>query len=202
MARYTGPKWKINRRENATVLGDDSWKRRPAPPGQHGFVRKRMSNYAIQFREKQKIKRTYGLLEKQFRKFYAKANKTKGNTGVRLLQLLEMRLDNVIYRLKIGKTRAQARQFVNHGHVLVNGDKVDIPSYLVSIGDVVELKKSMRDNELITTNMVERKAEPTPQWIEQSGTLGKIVAEPLRDDIDKSLREQLVIELYSRYNIK
>ncbi len=202
MARYTGPKWKINRRENATVLGDESWKKRPTPPGQHGATRGRPSNYAVQFREKQKIKRTYGLLEKQFRRFYSMALKATGNTGLRLLQLLEMRLDNVIYRLKFAKTRAQSRQVVNHGHVLVNGQKVDIPSYIVKVGDRIEIKKKYTESEEFKTAQLERKTEIVPKWLRAGRTDGEVKAEPIRDDIDGGMREQLVIELYSRYNIK
>lgn len=203
MARYTGPKWKINRRENATVLGDDSWKARPTPPGQHGASGfKRPSNYAVQFREKQKVKRMYGMLEKQFRKFYAKASKTQGNTGTRLLQLLEMRLDNVVYRLKLATTRDQARQLVSHGHINVNGRKVDIPSYIVNVGDKIEVTKSMRDNDMIKNAQIERRVEKLPQWLSGGKMDGQVTAEPLRTDIDSSIREQNIVELYSRYNIK
>ena len=141
MARYTGPKRKLERRENATLFGSEAWKKRPTPPGQHGNSRRsRPSAYAIQFREKQKVKRTYGLLEKQFKGIYLKAKKSTGNTGLRLLQLLELRLDNVVYRLGMAKTRMQARQIVNHGHVQVNGKKVDIPSFLCSVGDKITFK--------------------------------------------------------------
>ena len=202
MARYTGPKWKINRRENATVLGDDSWKKRPTLPGQHGTSRGRPSNYAIQFREKQKIKRTYGLLEKQFRNTYARAMKATGNTGTRLLQLLELRLDNVVYKLKIAQTREQARQFVTHGHILVNGKKLDIPSYTMKIGDKIEVKKKIREGEMFKNSQLNRKAEEYPSWISGNKYEGEVIAEPQRDDLDSSMKDQFVVELYSRYNIK
>lgn len=203
MARYTGPKWKINRRENATVIGDDSWRARPTPPGQHGASgMRRPSNYAVQFREKQKVKRMYGMLEKQFRKFYAIASKSTGNTGTRLLQLLELRLDNVVYRLKFASTREQARQLVNHGHIEVNGKKVDIPSYIVKVGDKISVKVSMKDNEMIKNAQLERRTDKLPQWLSGNKLQGEVIAEPLRTDIDNSIKEQNIVELYSRYNIK
>lgn len=202
MARYTGPKWRINRRENATVVGNESWMKRQTLPGQHGISRSRPSTYAIQFREKQKIKRTYGMLEGQFRKFYAKALKSTGNTGVRLLQLLELRLDNVVYRMKFAQTRDQARQFVTHGHVMVNGKKLDIPSYMVKPGDKIELTKNIIGSEMYKLAQLNRKAEIYPKWMEASKVSGEIKSEPVREDIDSSIREQFVIELYSRYNIK
>lgn len=126
--RYTGPKWRINRRENAQVLGsNDKWRRRPTLPGQFPTLKKRPSEYAEQFREKQKVKRMYGMSERQFKKFYKLALKSSGNTGTRFLQLLELRLDNVVYRLGFAKTRAQARQIVTHGHVVLNGKKTQYP---------------------------------------------------------------------------
>ncbi|HEX9804474.1 MAG TPA: 30S ribosomal protein S4 [Candidatus Dojkabacteria bacterium] len=203
MARYTGPKWRINRREGTTVLGNnENWKKRPTPPGQHGLSRSRPSNYAEQFREKQKIKRTYGMLEKQFRKFYALALKSTGNTGTRFLQLLEMRLDNVVYRMKFASTREQARQMVAHGHIRVNGKKLDIPSYIVNVGDKISLSSKFAANEMVKNAQLERKVEKVPQWLVSAKADGEVKAEPLRNDIDSSMREQLVIELYSRYNIK
>ncbi|MFQ5492828.1 MAG: 30S ribosomal protein S4 [Candidatus Dojkabacteria bacterium] len=194
MARYTGPKWKISRRENADVFGDEKWRRRPTLPGEHPVSRSRPSEYAQQFREKQKVKRTYGLMEKQFRNLYKKASKATGNTGTRLLQLLEMRLDNVAFRLGLAKTRNQARQFVNHGHITVNGEKVDIPSYSVSVGDEVEFGPKFGKSDIAKTVKAETKQEARPGWL----SAGKVKSVPTRDMLDQSIREQLIIELYSR----
>ncbi|MCA9385790.1 30S ribosomal protein S4 [Candidatus Dojkabacteria bacterium] len=198
MARYTGPKRKLERRENATLFNNDNWRKRPTPPGQHGASRSRPSSFAIQFREKQKVKRTYGLLEKQFKNLYKKALKTDGNTGVRLLQLLELRLDNVVYRLGFAVTRNQARQLVNHGHVLINGRKVDIPSYTVSPEDTIELSKKIQKSELMVNVKAETKGAQVPEWLDQHANGGKVNDEPKRSHIDKSINEQLIIELYSR----
>jgi len=199
MARYIGPKWRINRRENATILGDDSWKRRQTPPGQHGASRsRRPSEYAIQFREKQKVKRTYGLFEKQFKKIFKMAQKATGNTGTRFLQLLEMRLDNIVYRLKFAKTRAQARQFITHGNIMVNGKRLNIPSYTVRVGDRISLSKKLKDSELIKMIQVERKIEKLPKWLAGTSSEGEVVAMPIRADMDNSIKEQLIVELYSR----
>jgi small subunit ribosomal protein S4 len=194
MARYTGPKWKISRRENADVFDDEQWRKRSYPPGQHNVSKGRPSNYAIQFREKQKVKRSYGLLEKQFRNLYKKAVKLAGNTGTNLLQLLEMRLDNVVYRLGYSATRQQARQFVTHGHVLVNGKKLDIPSYNVNVGDVIELDKKLLDTKPVKIIRSEAKKSKKSAWLENNSVLSK----PTRDMIDQSIQEQLIIELYSR----
>lgn len=199
MARYTGPKWRINRRENATVLGvGEKWKKRQSAPGQHGVSRSRPSEYSVQFREKQKVKKTYGLVERQFRNIFKLAQKSTGNTGTRFLQLLELRLDNVVYRLKFAKTRAQARQLVTHGHIKVNGKKLDIASAIVKVGDNIELDKKIAESEAYKVMQVERKADHTPKWLDGSAASGIVKAEPLRDDIDSSIREQLIIELYSR----
>ncbi|MCA9383670.1 30S ribosomal protein S4 [Candidatus Dojkabacteria bacterium] len=194
MARYTGPKWKISRRENADVFGDDKWRKRPYPPGQHTMSKGRPSNYAVQFREKQKVKRMYGLLEKQFRNLYNKATRKTGNTGTILLQLLEMRLDNVVYRLGLANSRNQARQFVTHGHVTVNGNKVTIPSYNVSIDDTVELSTKFSKNEAVKLIKAENKSNPVPEWLQGN----KVKSVPTRDMMDGSIKEQLIIELYSR----
>lgn len=194
MARYTGPKWKISRRENADVYGSETWRKRPFPPGMHSAGHKRPSNYAIQFREKQKVKRMYGLLEKQFRNIYIKASQSRGNTGVKLLQLLEMRLDNVVFQLGLAKTRNQARQFVTHGHVLVNSRKLDIPSYTVRIGDEISLKPNSINKEAIEVIKDEVKSRPIPEWLDA----GKVKSEPTREMIDPSLNEQFIVELYSR----
>ena len=142
--RYTGAKWRINRREQATVLGkSEKWRRRTSLPGQFPALSKRPSDYAIQFREKQKVKRIYGMNETQFRRFYKLALKSPGNTSTRLLQLLELRADNVIYRLGIAETRAQARQFISHGHILLNKKKHNIPSTILKPGDEIVIKESV-----------------------------------------------------------
>lgn len=198
MARYTGPKRKLERRENATLFGSDAWRKRPNPPGQHGASRSRRSAYSIQFREKQKVKRMYGLLEKQFRKLFAEAQKSTGNTGLRLLQLLELRLDNIIFQLGLAKTRMQSRQLVNHGHVRVNGKKVDIPSYRCKPGDTIELSDNIRKSDLLKYVKEDTKQHKIPRWLDAASYGGKVTAEPTRSDIDKSINEQNIVELYSR----
>lgn len=197
--RYTGAKWRINRREGTTVLGsNEKWKKNPGLPGQFPVLAKRPSDYAYQFREKQKVKRTYGMTEKQFLRFYKTALKTKGNSGTRLLQLLELRLDNVIYKLGFALTRAQARQMVTHGHVLLNGKKHNIPSTIVKEGDEITLKDSIFKSAAVTELMNSRKAQTVPAWLTILEKGGKVMSEPVRDDIDKSIKESLIIELYSR----
>jgi small subunit ribosomal protein S4 len=198
MARYTGPKWRISRRENASVFGDEKWRKRPTLPGQHPVSRKRPTNYAIQFREKQKVKRMYGMLEKQMRRFYETATKSKGNTATRLLQLLELRLDNVVYRLGFAMTRDQARQIVNHGHVKVNGKKVDIPSYIASVGDSIEIKDKITDAEWMKVVEAEITDRKTPQWLNKLKKGGEVQSEPTRKMMDPSIKESLIVEFYSR----
>ncbi len=197
--RYTGPKWRVNRRENATVLGsNENWKRRPSLPGQFPVLKKRPSDYAIQFREKQKVKRMYGMTERQFRRFYKLANKAEGNTSTRLLQLLELRADNVIYRLGLAQTRAQARQFINHGHLKLNGRKHDIPSTVLKAGDEIEFKEKFTKSPILAEVTAQTKAVKVPSWIQKTAKGGKVVAEPTRDEMDQSIKERLIIELYSR----
>jgi small subunit ribosomal protein S4 len=199
MSRYTGPKWRINRKEGATVLGsNDKWKRRPTLPGQFPTLKKRPSEYAIQFREKQKVKRTYGMTETQFRRFYKIALRSTGNTSTRLLQLLELRADNVIYKLGLATTRAQARQFVTHGHVKLNGKKFNIPSAVLKPGDEVELKDSLAKSAMFSEIEKYRKTYKVPSWLQGLAKGGKVIAEPTRDEIDQSIKERLIIELYSR----
>ena len=170
--------------------------RRPVNPGQHGASRKRVTEYGLQLREKQKVKRMYGILEKQFRKYYEEAVRTKGVTGENMLSLIERRLDNVVYRMGIGASRKQCRQIVNHGHITVNGKRVDIASFLVKQGDVIAIKENKQDIDafkaLRETKIV------TPKWLEfDPATLsGKILALPKREDIDSDIKEQLIIELY------
>jgi small subunit ribosomal protein S4 len=198
MARYTGPKWRISRRENASVFDNDDWKKRPTLPGQHPMSMKRPSNYAVQLREKQKVKRMYGLLEKQFRNVYTAATRAVGNTGTRLLQLLELRLDNAVYRLGLAKTRDQARQFVNHGHVKVNGKKLDIPSYTVKVGDTIELVEAFQKAEWMKVVKEEVKTRKAPEWLNKLTFGGEVKSIPTREMMDSTIREQLIVEFYSK----
>ncbi len=175
-----------------------AFERRPVIPGQHGASRKRVTEYGLQLREKQKVKRMYGILEKQFQKYYEDAARMKGATGENMLSLIERRLDNVIYRMGIGASRAQCRQIVNHGHVCVNGKRVNIASYRVKAGDVITVKENKQDLEMFKE--LKGMKIVMPKWLEfNSDTLtGKILALPTREDIDGDIKEQLIVELYSR----
>ena len=172
--------------------------RRPVPPGQHGTGRKKASEYSLQLREKQKAKRAYGLLEKQFRGYYEEAERMRGVTGENMLALIERRLDNVVYRMGIGASRAQCRQIVNHGHITVNGKSVDIASYEVKIGDVIAVSDASKDNAIFKELRGARIV--MPKWLEfDTETLvGKIIDSPKREDIDLNINEQLIVELYSK----
>ncbi len=174
--------------------------RRPVIPGQHGNSRRRVtfSEYGSQLREKQKVKRMYGVLEKQFREYYEEAERMKGVTGENMLSLIERRLDNVVYRMGIGASRSQCRQIVNHGHITVNGKRVNIPSYLVKVGDVIAIKENKQ--ELEGFKALKGLKIVMPKWLEfDTNTLtGKILALPKREDVDVDIKEQLIIELYSR----
>ena len=172
--------------------------RRPVIPGQHGASRKRVTEYGLQLREKQKVKRMYGILEKQFRKYYEDAVRAKGVAGENMLSLIERRLDNVIYRMGIGASRAECRQIVNHGHITVNGKTVSIASYRVKVGDVISIKENKRDNEMF--KQLKGMKIVMPKWLEfDNETLtGKILANPERADIDTDIKEQLIVEFYSR----
>jgi small subunit ribosomal protein S4 len=174
--------------------------KREGGPGQHGRGRQAFSNYKIQLREKQKVKRTYGLLEGKFRNTFEIAASTKGVTGTELLVLLERRLDNVVYKLGMGSSRRQARQIVNHGLVLVNGRKVSIPSYSVSPGDVVEVAEKHKKNPLIVAAMEAAKSRVIPEWIslDQAAVRGTVNSVPTREQLPPTIREQLIVELYSR----
>ncbi|HVE75284.1 MAG TPA: 30S ribosomal protein S4 [Actinomycetota bacterium] len=174
--------------------------RRPYPPGEHGRRRPRETEYSLQLREKQKTRRIYGVLEKQFRRYYKEAAAAKGVTGTRLLQLLEMRLDNVVYRGGLAMSRAQARQFVNHGHFLVNSKKVDIPSYRLKAGDVVEVKQRSRSVGRIVEAAAYAGGRTIPDWLrlEQGDLRITAVEEPSRDMIDVPVQEQMIVELYSK----
>ncbi len=174
--------------------------RRPVIPGQHGNSKRRVafSEYGTQLREKQKVKRMYGILEKQFRAYYEKARKMEGATGSVMLTLIERRLDNVVYRMGIGLSRKQARQIVNHGLITVNGKRVNIPSYIVKVGDVIAIKENKQNNEQFKD--LKGSKIVMPKWVEfDTNTLsGKILALPSREDIDADIKEQLIVEVYSR----
>ena len=200
MSRYTGPANKKSRRVGFSTLenGKDLAKR-PYKPGQHGQDRKaKASNYSIQLNEKQKVKFTYGLNEKQFRLLFNKAGKMQGIHGENFLRLLESRLDNIVYRMGLSRTRRGARQIVNHGHILVNGKKVDIASYKVSVNDVISVSEKSRGSEKFKTFAENPKA--LPKWLEANveNYEGKVVAEPTREDIDVPVNETLIVELYSK----
>ena len=206
MAKYTCADCRQCRREGQKLFlkGERcttkkcALEKRPVAPGQHGASRKKNSEYAIQLREKQKTKKAYGLLEKQFHMYYERASRMKGVTGENMLSLIESRLDNVIYRMGIGSSRAQSRQIVNHGHIEVNGKTVDIPSYLVKKGDEITIKENKRDNamfkELRGAKIV------MPKWLafDTETFAGKILELPKREDIDLTINEQLIVELYSK----
>ncbi len=200
MARYTGPQVKQSRREGV-ALTDKAQKyldRRPYPPGEHGRGRIRQSEYLLQLREKQKTRRFYGVLEKQFRRYYEKANRQPGITGENLLRMLEMRLDNVVYRLGFAATRRQSRQLVNHGHFRVNGKKVDIPSYQVKPDDIITLKQGS-NAEGVVRAATELVAAVAP-WLQADydALNGKVLKAPERSEIDTPVSEQLIVELYSK----
>ena len=201
MARYTGPRTKVSRR--ARQLLDENkakyFDRRPYPPGEHGRRRLRESQYQIQLREKQKLKFMYGVLEKQFRNYYKKAARQSGITGTSLLVILENRLDNVVYRSGLARTRPQARQLVNHGHFQVNGKKVDIPSYQVRPDDVVTVKE--RSMEVLPIlHSIDTLDRTVPEWMEVDTEARKITIQalPSREQIDTEIQEQLIVELYSK----
>ena len=206
MAKYTCADCRQCRREGQKLFlkGDRctskkcAMDRRPVPPGPHGLGRKKASEYNIQLREKQKVRRAYGLLEKQFHAYYEEAERMKGVAGENMLTLLEKRLDNVVYRMGIGSSRAQSRQIVNHGHITVNGKTVDIPSYQVKLGDEIAVKENKADNALFKE--LRGAKIVMPKWVEfDTETFkGKIIDNPKRDDIDLNINEQLIIELYSK----
>jgi small subunit ribosomal protein S4 len=208
MARYTGPVCRLCRRERMKLflkgtrcMGPKcAIERRPYPPGQHGRGRIKESEYLVQLREKQKARRIYGVLEKQFRRYYEEATHAKGVTGTRLLQLLELRLDNVVYRGGLAMSRDQARQFVTHGHFQVNGRKVDIPSYRVKAGDVVAVRDKSRSVGRIVEAAAFAAGRHIPEWlILEAGELKiSVVSEPARGVIDVPVQEQMIVELYSK----
>ncbi len=203
MARYIGPKQKISRRFGVPIFGTSrSLEKRNYPPGQHGLRagRRKKSEYAVALAEKQKLRYQYGVLEKQFRRYFAEASRRRGVTGEILLQLLEQRLDNVIYRLGLGNTRSAARQFVGHGHVLVNGKRCDIPSYSCRPGDTITVKEAAKSQQLGLRALDLTQAAVTPDWLvmDRDKMIGKVMREPTREEIDPLVNEQLIVELYSR----
>jgi small subunit ribosomal protein S4 len=201
MARYTGPKCRACRRARTQLCQSKrcAVDRRPYPPGEHGRGRVRESDYQIQLREKQKLRTMYGVLEKQFRRYYEEAARRPGITGENLLQMLEQRLDNVVWRSGLAATRPQARQLVNHGHFQVNGRKVDIPSYQVSPGDVVSIKDRSKDL-IVIQHSVDTQDRIVPDWISVDADERRITVggNPRRDQIDTDINEQLIVELYSK----
>ncbi|EQB86041.1 small subunit ribosomal protein S4 [Clostridium punense] len=206
MARYTGASCRICRREGLKLFlkGDRcftekcAFTRRGYAPGQHGQSRKKLSNYGTQLREKQKARRIYGVLEGQFRRTYEIAERQKGITGENLLRLLELRLDNVVYRLGYGSSRTESRQLVNHGHFLINGKKVDIASYTVQVGDVISVREKSRASEKF--KVFAENPKTLPNWLQGDVATfeGKVVSLPAREDIDVPVNETLIVELYSK----
>jgi small subunit ribosomal protein S4 len=206
MARYLGPKCKLSRREGTDLLlksrarSLDSKCKLEKVPGQHGDRRSRLSDYGVQLREKQKLRRIYGLLERQFRNYYKKASRAKGSTGERLLQLLECRLDNVAYRMGFAATRAEARQLVGHKAIAVNGQLVDIPSYSINPGDVISVREKARKQLRIQDALNVAEQYGMPEWVEvDTGKMeGVFKAVPDRADLARDINESLVVELYSK----
>ncbi|MBU1326884.1 30S ribosomal protein S4 [Patescibacteria group bacterium] len=207
MARYTGPKNRIARREGIDLglktVGSRAHasllRRLNVPPGMHGPKgrRRKVSGFGEQLREKQKVKRIYGVLERQFRKYVVHAKKWKGNTGDMLLQFLERRIDNTVYRMELAPTRASARQLVSHGHVMADGKKITIPSLLVDAGCVITLKSKGMEIPAVKKLLQEDKPS-VPEWIERKGPAGRVVRLPQRSDIQEDIHEQLIVEYYSR----
>jgi small subunit ribosomal protein S4 len=201
MARYTGPATRISRRLNVDLVGgDSSFERRPYPPGQLGRSRIKQSEYLLQMQEKQKARFSYGVMEKQFRRYYEEANRLPGKTGDNLLRILESRLDNVIYRAGLARTRRMARQLVSHGHFTVNGVKVDIPSYRVSQYDIIDVKEKSLNTDPFVISRETAGERPIPAWLQVVGERQRILVHqlPERAQIQIPLQEQLIVELYSK----
>jgi small subunit ribosomal protein S4 len=201
MARYNGPKTKISRIFGEPILGNGKWlSKNSNPPGQHGATRKRktLGEYALQLREKQKAKYTYGVLEKQFRKTFEEAARRKGVTGENLIKLLEARLDNTVFRMGIAPSRPAARQLVSHKHIVVNGEVVNIPSFQLKPGDMVTLKEKSRDNTAITSQV--RGKNQKFNWVDWNETSmqGTFISYPERESVPENIKEQLIVELYSK----
>lgn len=208
MARYTGPVCKLCRRENTKLFlkGEKCYSdkcglvRDPKVPGQHGGRRKKLTPYGVQLREKQKVRRYYGILEGQFAKYFEMANKKQGVTGDNLIQICESRLDNVVTRLGFALSRPEARQLVTHGHFTVNGKKVDIPSYLVKVGDVIAFKPASLESAKIKTVLEINESKPLPKWLslDKNTMTGTVIALPTLEDVDLPIEVHLIVELYSK----
>lgn len=202
MARYSGPTTRINRRFRMAIFAPNkAFERKPYPPGQHGArIRRKEKEYGVGLEEKQKLRYMYGLTEKQFRRTFERAKRKRGVTGEIFLQMLETRLDNIIYRLCFSKSRAAARQFINHGHINVNGQKVDIPSYVVKSGDIVEIRSKSSSRQLATQAIEESRARIIPNWMnsQEDALRGTINRLPEREEMEQGVNEQLVVEFYNR----
>lgn len=208
MAKYNGSVCRLCRRESAQLYlkGDRcltekcAFVRRSTPPGQHGQSRTKVTEYGVQLREKQKVRRVYGVLERQFRLYFERADRMKGVTGTNLITLLERRLDNVVFRLGFASSRSEARQLVRHAHFLVNGKKVNIPSFLLRSGDEVQLREKSQKIARIETSLETSARRPRPSWLDfdRSSFRGKLLALPVREEIGLEMKEQLIVELYSR----
>jgi small subunit ribosomal protein S4 len=203
MARYIGPTTRISRRFAQPLFGaTKAYEKRPYPPGQHGpKLRRKLSEYAVGLNEKQKLRYVYGLLERQFRRVFENAKRERGITGERFLQLLETRLDSVVYLLGFSKSRAAARQFVNHGHIRVNGHKVDVASYNVQPGDEIEVRNSAGSRQLATRNLEENRSRNVPGWLTINAEAFKATVNrlPTREEMEPGINEQLIVEFYSRF---
>ena len=201
MARYTGPMTKKSRRLGVDLKGNDkNFDKRPYPPGQHGRGRIKESEYLLQLREKQKARYYYGVLEKQFRRYYEEATRKEGLTGVNLLVLLELRLDNVLYRAGWGRTRAESRQLASHKHVMVNNRATNIPSYRVKPGDVIEIRNRARESQAVIGSLEVFGSRDVPGWLQTDASDFKVtvVDVPVRTQIDAPVQEQMIVELYSK----
>lgn len=208
MARYTGPSCRLCRRERLKLFlkGERCYSekcavdRREYPPGQHGQSRKRYSDYNVQLREKQKVKRIYGVMEQQFRGYFEEANRQKGITGENLLLILERRLDNMVYRMGFASSRNEARQLIRHNHFEVNGKRVNIPSYLMRAGDVIELKEKSRKIAKVQESLEGSSRRGVPRWLEvdKDNLKGKVVALPAREELTMPINEQIIVEFYSK----
>jgi len=208
MARYTGPACKLCRREGTKLFlkgerctsGKCALDRRSTAPGQHGAATKKQREYGIQLREKQKTKRYYGVQEKQFKSYFAEADRVEGMTGENLIKLIERRLDNVVYRMGMAESRKEARQLVLHAHFLLNGKKVNIPSLLVKVGDVISVKDTSKDSPKFKELIEGQDSKISPKWLEinKEKLSAKVIALPEREDIDFPFNEQLIVELYSK----
>lgn len=201
MARYTGPKRRLSRREGVALFAKDApfiERKGAVPPGQHGTSRRprKLSEFGIQLREKQKAKRLFGIMERQFHRYYNVAAKRRGNRGLALMEMLETRLDNIVYRFGLTNSRSQARQLVSHGHVTVDGAKVTIPSYRVRVGQTIAFSARMSDNTQVKKSLEE--SSTLPEWLERKATVGKVLRLPTRDEMEQGINESLIVEYYSR----